>query len=79
MRPCPGLWKGVPEELHQRLKEQAERRRMNSEAISILEEARMPMRHSAEEATARAEALNRHIGQTSDPKLIEAGKREGRA
>jgi hypothetical protein len=39
----------------------------------------MPTRHSAEEAIAKAEALNREIGKTFDPKLIEEGKREGRA
>lgn len=73
--------KGVPEEVHERLKEQAQRHRrsMNSEAIVILEQALMPTRPSAEEAIAKAEALNREIGKTFDPKLIEEGKREGRA
>lgn len=73
--------KGIPEELRKRLKEQAERHRrsMNSEAIMILERALMPTRPSAEEAIAKAEALNRKIGKTFDPKLIEEGKREGRA
>ena len=73
--------KGLPEELHERLKEQAARHRrsMNSEALTILEQALMPTRRSAEEAIARAEALNRRIGKTFDPKLIEEGKREGRA
>lgn len=73
--------KGLPEELHERLKEQAERHRrsMNSEAIMILERALMPTRQSAEEAIAKAEALNRRIGKTFDATLIEEGKREGRA
>ena len=39
----------------------------------------MPTRRSAEEAIARAEALNREIETTFDSKLIEEGKREGRA
>jgi plasmid stability protein len=73
--------KRLPEELHKRLKERAERHRrsMNSEVITILEQALMPSRRSADEAIARAEALNRAIGKTFDSKLIEEGKREGRA
>ncbi len=73
--------KQVPEELHERLKERAERHRrsMNSEAITILERALRPSRMSAEEAIAKAEALNDRIGKTFDASLIEEGKREGRA
>ena len=73
--------KGLPEELHERLKKQAARHRrsVNDEVIAILEQALMPSRRSAEEAIARAEALSRHIGKMFDPKLIEEGKREGRA
>lgn len=73
--------KRLPDELHERLKERAERHRrsMNNEVITILEQALMPSRRSAEEAIAWAEALNREIGKTFDPKLIEEGKREGRA
>jgi len=73
--------KGVPPELHERLKERADRHRrsMNNEVITILERALTPSRRSAEEAIARAEALNRQIGKTFDPTLIEEGKREGRA
>lgn len=73
--------KNVPEELHERLKEQADRHRrsMNSEAIWILEQVLTPSRRSAEEAIARAKALNDRIGKTFDADLIEEGKREGRA
>ena len=73
--------KNVPEELHERLKEQADRHRrsMNSEAIWILEQVLTPSRPSAEEAIARAKALNDRIGTTFDADLIERGKREGRA
>jgi plasmid stability protein len=72
--------KGLPEELHERLKEQAERHRrsMNSEAIMILERTLMPTRQSAEEAIAKAEALNRQIGKTF-PDIVNEAKREGRA
>jgi len=72
--------KGLPEELHERLKEQAERHRrsMNSEAIMILERTLMPTRQSAEEAIAKAEALNRRIGKTF-PDIVNEAKREGRA
>jgi plasmid stability protein len=72
--------KGLPEELHERLREQAERHRrsMNSEAIMILERTLMPTRQSAEEAIAKAEALNRRIGKTF-PDIVNEAKREGRA
>jgi plasmid stability protein len=72
--------KRLPEELHERLKERAERHRrsMNNEVITILEEALMPSRRSAEEAIARAEALNREIGRTF-PDIVNEAKREGRA
>ncbi len=72
--------KGIPEELHERLRQQAERHRrsMNSEAITILEQALMPARPSAEEVIARAEALNRRVGKTF-PDIVNAAKREGRA
>jgi plasmid stability protein len=73
--------KGLPEELHERLKERADqnRRSMNDEVIAILERALLPSRRSAEEAIERAEALNQEIGKTFDPTLVEQGKREGRA
>ncbi|WP_022835473.1 FitA-like ribbon-helix-helix domain-containing protein [Salisaeta longa] len=72
--------KGLPEELHDRLKEQAERHRrsMNSEAIMILERTLMPTRQSAEAAIAKAEALNRRIGKAF-PDIVNEAKREGRA
>ena len=72
--------KGVPPELHEKLKERAERHRrsMNSEAIRILERALKPTRMSAEEAIARAEKLNDRIGKTF-PDIVNEAKREGRA
>ncbi len=71
--------KRVPDALHERLKERAERHRrsMNSEAIRILERALMPSRMSAEDAIAKAEALNDRIGKTFDSTLLEEKKREG--
>ena len=71
--------KRVPEELHERLKERAERHRrsMNNEAITILERALMPSRPTAEEAIAEAEALNDRLGTIFDAALIEEKKREG--
>ena len=71
--------KNVPEDLHQRLKEQAERHRrsMNQEAIWILEQALCPTRRDAEEVIAEAEALNREIGKTF-PDIVNEAKKEGR-
>lgn len=72
--------KGLPDEVHQRLKDRAERNRrsMNSEAITILERALLPRRESADEVIARAEALNRRLGRTF-PDIVNEAKREGRA
>jgi len=72
--------KRVPDEIHERLKERAERHRrsMNSEAIRILERTLTPTRMSAEEAIAEAEALNDRIGKTF-PDIVNEAKREGRA
>ena len=69
--------KNVPEEVHQRLKEQAERHRrsMNSEAIWILEQALCPTRRDADAVIAEAEALNRDIGKEFDSSLVEKDKR----
>jgi len=72
--------KRVPDEIHEKLKERAERHRrsMNSEAIRILERALTPSRMSAEEAIARAEELNDRIGKTF-PDIVNDAKRKGRA
>ncbi len=69
--------KNVPEKVHRRLKEQAERHRrsMNSEAIWILEQALCPTRRNADAVIAEAEALNRDIGEEFDPSLVEKDKR----
>ncbi len=69
--------KDVPEELHRRLKEQAERHRrsMNSEAIWILERALQSTRRDADTIIAEAEALNRSVDVDFDPALIEKEKR----
>ena len=71
--------KNVPEEVHQRLKEQAERHRrsMNSEAIWILERALCPTPRDADTVIAKAEALNRDIGKTF-PDIVNEAKKEGR-
>lgn len=72
--------KGVPPELHEKLKERAERHRrsMNNELLTILERTLTPSRKSAEEAIAEAEALNDRIGKTF-PDIVNEAKREGRA
>ena len=73
--------KGVPPELHEKLKKRAERHRrsMNNELLTILERTLTSSRLSAEDAVERAEALNRDIDASFDSTLIEEGKREGRA
>ena len=72
--------KGLPDELHARLKERAERHRrsMNSEAITILERALTTRRPGAEEMIRRAEALNERIGKTF-PDIVNEAKKKGRA
>lgn len=73
--------KGVPPDLHEKLKERAERHRrsMNSELLTILERTLTSSRPSAEEVIDQAEALNRDIDASFDSTLIEEGKRKGRA
>jgi plasmid stability protein len=81
LQPLPTLTiKGVPPELHEKLKERAERHRrsMNSEPLTILERTLTPSRKSAEEAIAEAEALNDPVGKTF-PDIINEAKRKGRA
>jgi plasmid stability protein len=70
----------VPDELHERFKNQAERHRrsMNSEAMWILEQVLTPLRRSADEAVARAKALNHRIGKAF-PDIVNEAKREGQA
>jgi plasmid stability protein len=72
--------RGVPPELHEKLKKRAERHRrsMNNEAIAILERVLKPSRMSAEEAVARAEEVNDRIGKTL-PDIVNEAKRKGRA
>jgi plasmid stability protein len=72
--------KGVPPELHEKLKERAERHRrsMNNELLTILERTLTPSRKSAEEAIAEAKALNDRIGKTF-PDIVNEAKRKGRA
>ena len=71
--------KNVPDEVHQRLKEQAERHRrsMNREAIWILEQELCPTPRDADAVIAEAEALNRDIGKTF-PDIVNEAKKEGR-
>ena len=72
--------RGMPPELHEKLKKRAERHRrsMNNEAITIIERVLKPSRMSAEEAIARAEELNDRIGKTF-PDIVNEAKRKGRA
>lgn len=72
--------KGLPDGLHARLKEHAERHRrsMDSKAITILERALMNRRPDAEELIRRAEALNERIGKTF-PDIVNEARQEGRA
>ncbi len=72
--------KGVPPDLHEKLKERAERHRrsMSSEVLTILERTLIPSQKSAEEAIAEAEALNNRIGKTF-PNIVSEAKRKGRA
>ena len=72
--------RGMPPELHEKLKKRAERHRrsMNNEAIAILERVLKPSRMSAEEAIARAEEVNDRIGKTF-PDIVNEAKRKGRA
>ena len=72
--------RGMPPELHEKLKKRAERHRrsMNNEAIAILERVLKPSRMSAEEAIARTKELNDRIGKTL-PDIVNEAKRKGRA
>ena len=69
--------KNVPDAVHQRLKEQAERHRrsMNREAIWILERVLCPTPRDADTVITETEALNRDIDTEFDPSLIEKEKR----
>ena len=72
--------RGMPPELHEKLKKRAERyrRSMNNEAIAILERVLKPSRTCAEEAIARTKELNDRIGKTL-PDIVNEAKRKGRA
>ena len=72
--------RGMPPELHEKLKKRAERHRrsMNNEAIAILERVLKPSRTCAEEAIARTEEVNDRIGKTL-PDIVNEAKRKGRA
>lgn len=72
--------KDVPEKVHRRLKERAERHRrsMNSEAIRILERTLCTTRRDADALIAEAEALNRDIDTEFDQALVDKEtRREG--
>ena len=73
--------KGVPPELHEKLKERASRHRrsMNNELLTILEQTLTSSRLTANEAIEQAEALNDRIGKPFDSTIIEEKKREGLA
>lgn len=73
--------KKFPAELYEELRRRAKRHRrsINSEAIACLEQTLAPMKRSAAEAIAEAEALNDQLGVSFRADLIERGKREGRS
>jgi antitoxin FitA len=74
--------KNIPEPLYVRLKQSAEanRRSINMEAITLLEQAFAPKRViSVEEHIARAKALRASLGNfTTTAEEIDAFKKEGR-
>jgi len=72
--------RGMPPELHEKLKKRAERHRrsMNNEAIAFLERVIKPSRMSTEEAIARTKELNDRIGKAF-PDIVNEAKRKGRA
>jgi antitoxin FitA len=74
--------KNIPEPLYVRLKQSAEanRRSINMEAITLLEQAFAPKRViSVEERIARAKTLRASLGNfTTTAEEIDAFKKEGR-
>ncbi len=73
--------KNVPDDLHQRLKERAQRHRrsMNSEAIVCLEAVLTPARRDAEALIAEAERGDQLWENSFSSDFIQQAKREGRA
>jgi plasmid stability protein len=73
--------KSIPEDLYRRLKASAERHRrsINSEVLSLMEQSLMPRRLSADALLDQVQRLHASFdGQTLDPELFEAARREGR-
>ena len=74
--------KGVPDEVHERLKEAAaaNHRSLNSEIISILEARMLPRRLSAQDHLSAIRAVRSRLNKTRfDHRELDRFKREGRA
>ena len=72
--------KNIPDDIYERLKASAEdnRRSLNSEAITCIERALMPVRRSPTERIARARELREALSTRFRCADIDAAKREGR-
>jgi len=72
--------KNIPEEIYEKIKLRAQRRRrsVNSEIINILVEATTRRRPSVEEILARADELRSHTKGFVTDEFISQAKREGR-
>lgn len=73
--------KGVPDEVHERLKSSAaaNHRSLNSEIIARLEAQVLPRRSASEQLAAIRAARARLTADAYDHDVIDAAKREGRA
>lgn len=73
--------KGLPDELHARLKAQAQRNRrsLNAEAIECLERGLGTAAVDPEELRKRLRAVRERGGGYLTEKVIDQGKRDGRA
>ena len=72
--------KNIPEEIYEKIKLRAQRRRrsVNSEIINILVEATTRRRPSVEEILARADEFRSHTKGVVTDEFISQAKREGR-
>jgi plasmid stability protein len=71
--------KNIPEEIYEKIKLRAQRRRrsINSEIINILFEATTRRRPSVEEILARADELRAHTKGFLTDEFLQRAKREG--
>jgi len=72
--------KNIPEEIYEKIKLRAQRRRrsINSEIIDILASVTVPKRQSVEEILAIARELRSHTRGRITDEFINEAKREGR-